>query len=527
MLQGPPQTVQEVDATAPYLSILNDPAEGPPADGPALGTPAYFADLHLSDVVHAVAGGRGAELERAFIQPLHSVAAIEYRHDVFRDLEDPQLLATVRTFGERMANVQRRQVHSTKARFGADRDRWLLSAAEAYAAAVSELSGRLMDLQPRSVALRAFRDHLASYVTSAEFTDFVSDTQQTKERLERVRYRLRLHEDKVTVTRARDEPDLGQEVLATFGKFRQEGVVKHYEWRLDPDSDMNHVEAALVERVARLEPEAFRELRTYAERHAAFMDPVIGRFDHEVRFYLAWLDFTHGLRDAGLAFSYPTVSTDSRGVEACGIFDLALAASLHKDGQPTVANDLELSERERIVVVSGPNQGGKTTFARAIGQLHHLARIGVPVPGVRVRVPLVDQIFTHFERREQVEDLSSKLEDDLRRIHRILDQATADSVVIMNESFTSTTVADQLFIGRAVLRRVLDAGLLCVIVTFLDELCEVDPNVVSMVSSVDPDDVTRRTFQITRRPPDGLAYAVAIAEKHRVTYPQLKERLDR
>ncbi len=97
----------------------------------------------------------------------------------------------------------------------------------------------------------------------------------------------------------------------------------------------------------------------------------------------------------------------------------------------------------------------------------------------------------------------------------------------MNESFSSTTVDDQRFIGTQVIRRILDCGLHCVVVTFLDELVALDPAIVSMVSSVDPDDDARRTFRIVRRPPDGLAYAMAIAEKHRLTYPSVKARLAR
>ena len=143
------------------------------------------------------------------------------------------------------------------------------------------------------------------------------------------------------------------------------------------------------------------------------------------------------------------------------------------------------------------------------------------------KLPLVDRIFTHFERQEEVEDLSSKLEADLQRIHASLALATSASLLIMNESFSSTSVADQLFIGRRVLRQIVDRGPLCVIVTFLDELASFDPAIVSMVSCVDPTEPARRTFEIVRRPADGLAYAMAIAEKHHVTYPGIKARLAR
>lgn len=510
-----------------FHSILFDRVDGVSAEE-AAGPPAYFADLHLDDVVTAVAAGRAPEFAQVFHQPLPDVAAIRYRHDVFRDLEDAALREAIGAFGEQMVTVQRRLVHASKATYSADQERWLLSAAEAYGIAVSELNDRLTPLRPRSAGVTGFRDYLASYVASDAFTTLVADTQRIKATIAGLRYRLRLHGPKVTVTRYRDEPDFSAEVLETFAKFRQERPVKHYEWRFDQDADMDHVEAAILERVARVQPEPFRALHVYAERHGGFLDPTIARFDREVRFYLAWLDFTdHVQRGNGLAFCYPEVSPTSREVEGCGIFDLALAASLLKEDRSVVPNDLELHDAERIVLVSGPNQGGKTTFARAIGQLHHLARIGLPVPGSRVRLPLVDAVYTHFERREQVEDLASKLEDDLRRIHAILERATSNSVLVMNESFTSTTVGDQLVIGRQILRRILDIGPICVIVTFLDELASLDPAIVSMLATVDPNDDTRRTFEIVRRPPDGLAHAFAIAEKHRLTYPSLKARLDR
>lgn len=476
----------------------------------------------------ALTGRDAPDLRRVFHEPLRDPGAITYRHDVFRDLEDAGVLGAVRAFGREMEVVNRRLTHGAASRYATDGQRWLMSAAETFGNAVIELSTRLRSAHLRSRGLSAFRDYLASYVESDAFISLVTDTARVKAAVCGVSYRLWIRSSKVTVTRLRDEPDYSAEVLATFEKFRQDRTRKHYEWRFEQDSDMNHVEAAILDRVARLQPDAFAALEAYTERHASFLDPTIARFDREARFYLAWIDLMDRVRrGTNLRFCYPDVAPEARTVEASAIFDLALAASLVGEGRPVVPNDLELRRGERIVLVSGPNQGGKTTFARAVGQLHHLARIGVPVPGERVRVPLVDAIFTHFERRERVEDLTSKLEDDLRRIQAILEHATPESLVIMNESFTSTTVADQLFIGRRVLRGILDRGPLCVIVTFLDELAALDPAIVSMVGEVDPGNDTRRTFRIIRRPPDGLAYAMAIAEKHRLGYASVRKRLSR
>jgi DNA mismatch repair protein MutS len=523
---APSRRPEEVDSTSSFHSILFDRED---ADTPAdrLEPPEYFADLHLDDIVGSITTGREMyRLAPLFYAPLGDVDAITYRHEVFRDFEDHAILEAIRSFGHQMETVQREAGHAEKASHPIDQERWLLRAAEAFCAAVQQLNDQLRQAHVGSAGLSSFRDYLAAYAESEAFTTLIADTQRLKATLGRVSYRLRIHGSKVTVTRYRPEPDYSAEVLRTFEKFRQ-GAAQRYEWQFDQGSDMNHVEAAILDQVARLYPDVFAALHDYAKRHRAFLDPTIARFDREARFYLAYLGYLDPVRRSGLQFCYPQVAAESRSIDGRRVFDLALAASLVKEGQPVVPNDVELHGAERILVVSGPNQGGKTTFARAIGQLHHLARIGVPVPGERLQLPLVDLIFTHFERQEQVEDLSSKLENDLRRIHAILERATSTSVLIMNESFTSTTVGDQLFIGRRVMRQIIDCGLLCVMVTFLDELASLDPAIVSMVSRVDPDDHARRTFEIVRRPADGLAYALAIAEKHRLTYPSLKTRLSR
>jgi DNA mismatch repair ATPase MutS len=159
------------------------------------------------------------------------------------------------------------------------------------------------------------------------------------------------------------------------------------------------------------------------------------------------------------------------------------------------------------------------------GQLHHLAALGLPVPARAARLPLADRIFTHFERREDATDLRGKLEDELMRIRAILDRATHRSVVIMNESLTSTTLDDALLVGEEVVRRIIERGVVGVVVSFLDELSRLDEATVSMVSEVDPADPAQRTFRVTRRPADGRAYAAAIARRHGLTYERVLERV--
>lgn len=512
-------------STASSFSVLFDRDDDAAAPG---APPDYFADLHLDDIVSSVTRGREAyRLAPLFSSPLNDVATIAYRHEVFRDLEDDgPLIDLVRSFAQQVQMVRQRLAQAAKVHHHAEAGRWILDAAIAYCQAIGDLSRALGGVEPHSRGLLGFRDHVATYAASGDFGRLAADTQRVATQLASITYRLRIHGGKVTVSRHDLEPDYGTEVLQTFAKFK-EGVGGEHHRGFDRLPTMNHVQAAIVDRLALLHPDVFTSLDEYSDRHRAFLDPTIARFADEIQFYLAYLEHVARFRRAGLPLCYPEVV--DRGGEVVGreVYDLALAARLVGENAQVVTNDFKLAPPERILVVSGPNQGGKTTFARTIGQLHHLARIGVPVPGTAARLRLVDQIFTHFERQEEVEDLTSKLENDLLRIRRILDAATADSLVIMNESFTSTTVSDQRFIGRRVLQEIIDCGLLCVVVTFLDELASLDQSTVSMVSMVDPKEPSRRTFKIAKRPADGLAYAMAIAEKHGLSYRSVKARVAR
>ncbi|MGO8882831.1 MAG: MutS-related protein [Streptosporangiaceae bacterium] len=411
-----------------------------------------------------------------------------------------------------------------KMQSGHQREGWFLDAAAIYCDAVRSLAADLASRPVTSRGLLAFRDYLTAHVGSAGFARLGSDTADRKDDLAQVIYQVRIKGPRVEVSRYDGEADYSAEIEKTFERFQQGAVedrrVKYRTW-----PGMNHVGAQILDLVARLFPDEFSALADYCCRHGAFVDPAIRQFDRELQFYLAYLDYIEPLRSAGLGFCYPEVTGDSKEIFARDTFDLALAAKLTAMGKAVVANEFHLSNPERVIVVSGPNQGGKTTFARTFGQLHHLASTGCPVPGTAARLFLPDQILTHFEREEDIADLTGKLEDDLIRIQRALQAATPSSVVIMNEIFTSTTLSDARFLGRKVMEKVIELDLLCVYVTFVEELASLGKTVVSMASTVIPDDPAKRTYKVVRKPADGLAYALSIADKHRVTYEQLRGRL--
>jgi hypothetical protein len=463
------------------------------------------------------------ELHEFFWTPLQTVEAIAYRHEVFHDIDRREVSNALDRFADAMQLMRQRAEQSAQLRYPLQKQRWHLDGARAYVDAVSRLSEALEAAAIDSRALQALAHWLRTYVASRGFTSLRSDVGAVQDALADLTYCVDVVADRVTVRRYDEEPDYSAQVAETFERFRQ-GDVEDHRVRFTSWPDMNHIESAILDGVAKLFPEAFESLSRFAVDHHEYVDATLARFDREVQFYLTYQEMRRQLDKAGLATSYPRVSKRSKHLVANDTFDLALTIKLTPAGH-VVTNSLELAGRERIMIVSGPNQGGKTTLARTFGQLFYLARLGVPVPGSATQIPLCDEVFTHFEREESHQDLSGKLEDDLLRVHDILDRATTRSVVVMNEIFTSTTLQDAIALGCRILSEIVRLDLLCLCVSFVDEYVAVSDTTVSMVSIVSPDDPSERTLKLERRPPDGTAHALALASKYRLTYPELRGRL--
>ena len=274
-----------------------------------------------------------------------------------------------------------------------------------------------------------------------------------------------------------------------------------------------------------LHPEEFAQGAEYCERHREYLDATIARFDREVQFYVACLELIGRMRDGGLPFCYPHVSTDNNDVAAVETFDIALAHKLVPDDRKVVGNDFHLEEPERIFVVSGPNNGGKTTFARTFGQLHHLAGLGLGPRPRGAAVPARSHLHPlrtgggHRDPSRQVRGRAHPCPCDPRAGHA--EQRAGDERELQLDD-----------VERRALRRDRSAeagpraGALGLYVTFVDELASLGEATVSVVSQIVPENRAERTFKVLRKPADGLAYASAIAEKYRLTSDRLIERID-
>ena len=488
--------------------------------------PVHFRDLQLDRIVaDACAGFADAALAPVFWSPQSDPAVLQYRQAVMQALETPALAAATEAFCHAMAQVQaalRPAPDQPEARMA----RAHLAAAQAYCRALAAFAGALQALPLQAAGWCGWRDYLQQLLAAPAFIRLRDEADALAAELGALRYEVLIEGNTVSVRASAACEDYAQQLAHSFARVLPPPLRDGQPFTapaLAAATNLDPVETQILRGLTQLFPALFVRLAAFRDRHADFVAPAVLRCTRDLDFYRAWLGYIAPLRARGLPFCYPLL-VDDKAEAAGGIFDLALASKLAAAGLAVVRNDYQLTADEHLIVVTGPNQAGKTTFARAFGQLHHLAALGCAVPGEQARLLRSDAVFTHFEREENFAELRSRLEDDLLRLHRILEAAGPRSVVILNEVFASTTLLDATDLSRKALAALSAQGVLALMVTFIDSLASFSPATLSLVGVMEGD-AASRTYRFRREPADGRAYAMALAEKHGLSYARIKERL--
>ena len=187
----------------------------------------------------------------------------------------------------------------------------------------------------------------------------------------------------------------------------------------------------------------------------------------ELAFYIGCLNLRDALERAGTPICLPGAEPPGTGVlSARGLYDAGLRLSMEG---AVIGSDLE-ADGKQLVVVTGANRGGKSTFLRSLGLAQLMMQSGMFVPAISFQADVRSGIFTHFRRGEEANRRSGKMDEELARMSWIVDQVRRNGLVLLNESFASTNEREGSEIGRQIVGALLDEGVQVAYVTHLFDL---------------------------------------------------------
>ena len=247
----------------------------------------------------------------------------------------------------------------------------------------------------------------------------------------------------------------------------------------------------------------------------------------ELVFYTRWAEYIEKRRAEGWTFCKPEAGSGSPpAMDAEGIYNLKLIAT--EKPENVVPNDLAFDREKRVYVLTGANRGGKTTVTQAVGQLFLLAQSGIFVPGTRFRFDPADQVLTHFPADEDKTLDLGRLGEECRRSRELYTRCTPESLLLLNETFSTTSFEEGYFIAADAVRAILRLGTRTIYNTHMHKLAQDLDTVINTketegkaVSLVAETKEGKHSFRVRIAPPEGQSFARDIAEKYGVTYESL------
>jgi len=189
----------------------------------------------------------------------------------------------------------------------------------------------------------------------------------------------------------------------------------------------------------------------------------------ELGFYVGCLNLRDRLAGKGEPICFPEPFAAGKVIlSGRGLYDLCLSLSVE---ERVVGNDVTADDK-LLVMITGANRGGKSTFLRGIGLAQLMMQCGMFVPAESFRANVCDGIFTHYKREEDSSMKSGKLDEELSRMSSIVDNMTPNSIVLLNESFASTNEREGSEIARQIVRALLETGIKVIYVTHLFDLAQ-------------------------------------------------------
>lgn len=512
----------------------------------------YIEDLKLEDIKRTVTLA-GSERFIALAEELSDEPeVIEYRLDCLEDfLRNPDLAQTFRKIiaelSGRRPDLDPESDESINAFFDI---KVKMDDLSFFLSSIDEINRiyKRIGKTVRSKAMRGLFEFFGGLPQSTEFTEIADCLKELNESFSKT-----IRSVKVGVNFDMNmTPDSAGILEISYDKIYPKGnILERLVYGAVGDKEKftgeEHLNSATRHTPADIDTALFRELsdytREYAGRIAAalrsyrtsfFSD--ISELERQLDYYEGAAAFVKSVRARGLPMCRPKLlPPEERRTSLRGVFDLGFYRRVVGEDPRSVltgrivTNDVTLDSEAGFYLVTGANNGGKTTLARAVGVCQVMAQAGLYVPAESAEISLCDCIFTHFPRDEKLGIDTSRFTTEIKELKELICGVTDRSLVILNESLQSTTPEECMRIAEIHLELLAAAGVRGLYVTHLtglyDKAQELNgkgyrTKIDSLVSETGEGE--QRLYKFERRPPDGESFAYSIYRRFGATFEDIR-----
>lgn len=517
----------------------------------------YIADMEAERIAAMLSPDNPSVVMKLIGEMCTDPDVINYRLDALEDvLAMPRLSPTihkiVRTiFDNERVNVSNLSSPDTFAALSAH-----ISALDTFADCMEMLHSYYEEegKNVKSEAMKSLFGYFEEIYASQDYADMKTDLADLKDafskRIRCVTVAINFNEEMRPVsagvvgwsnTAATEKPSVFERILYRNAKYADVNVKNlHTRYLDDNNREPNDVDKALFTELEKITSEYMGRLNRAMNDYKCISFNELRGVDEQLNFYDNAAKQVELAKAKGLKMCRPVLlPEEDRAADIKGLFDLcffrkAAAADSNKTGDSlVVVNDIEMNDNARFYLLSGANNGGKTTFTRAVGTCHILVQLGLYAPAAECRMSPVDFIYTHFPKEEEVGINSSRFTTEIKELKTISDTITDRCLLLMNESIQSTTPAECMEIAAEIVRIFTIIGARGLFATHLTGLAKMtdefnsDPDnrskTDSLVVCVD-ESTGERIYRIKRGLPGESSYASVIFQKYGISADEIRRR---
>ena len=257
-----------------------------------------------------------------------------------------------------------------------------------------------------------------------------------------------------------------EDVLTKVRKYRGHNSVvtkvQDYIYAQRPGAILLRKNANVQEQVASMEYEVTKYLVSACVPFMKSLNSFFDQMHFQLGFFKAAINLQHHISRLNLPYCYPKVQSR----EVLKFADLKEFVMAIEQRVAPVGNTCDISNR-MLLIVTGANQGGKSTFLRSVGIAQIMMQCGLPVVAESYESGIFPAFFTHFTRREDSAMNSGRLDEELKRMSQIVDNLGESSMVLLNESFATTTEKEGSVIAYDIIKALTEADVKVLTVTHL------------------------------------------------------------